>query len=49
MHARTAGAERRGPAAYASDMRKAHEGASARVLVSGHHTGRRLEEHTVPE
>ncbi|XES01319.1 hypothetical protein HEP87_63210 [Streptomyces sp. S1D4-11] len=41
------GAQRRGPAAYAdaSDMRKALEGASTLILVSGHRTGRRLEEH----
>ncbi|WP_433186821.1 NAD(P)H-binding protein [Actinoallomurus sp. CA-150999] len=41
------GAERRGPAAYAdaSNMRKALEGASTLILVSGHRTGRRLEEH----
>ncbi|MFG1958990.1 NAD(P)H-binding protein [Nonomuraea sp. NPDC049028] len=41
------GAQRRGPAAYAdaSDMREALEGASTLVLVSGHRTGRRLEEH----
>lgn len=41
------GAQRRGPAAYAdaSDMRKALEGAATLVLVSGHRTGRRLEEH----
>jgi NAD(P)H dehydrogenase (quinone) len=39
--------ERRGPAAYAdaTAMRKALEGASSLVLVSGHRTGRRLEEH----
>lgn len=36
------GARRRGPAAYAdaSDMRKALEGASTLVLISGHRTGR---------
>ncbi|MFI6059833.1 hypothetical protein [Streptomyces sp. NPDC051286] len=41
------GAQRRGPAAYgdASDMRTALEGASTLILVSGHRTGRRLEEH----
>ncbi|MFD9607269.1 NAD(P)H-binding protein, partial [Streptomyces sp. NPDC059970] len=43
------GAQRRGPAAYAdadaSDMRKALKGASTLILVSGHRTGRRLEEH----
>ncbi|MFF2382762.1 NAD(P)H-binding protein [Streptomyces sp. NPDC058108] len=41
------GAERRGPAAYGdtSAMRQALEGASTLVLVSGHRTGRRLEEH----
>ncbi|MGW5583178.1 NAD(P)H-binding protein [Streptomyces sp. NPDC003857] len=41
------GARRRGPAAYgdASAMRRALEGASTLVLVSGHRTGRRLEEH----
>ncbi|MEW2512803.1 NAD(P)H-binding protein [Streptomyces sp. NPDC046870] len=41
------GAQRRGPAAYAdaSDMRKALEGAATLILVSGHRTGRRLEEH----
>lgn len=41
------GAQGRGPAAYAdaSDMRKALEGASTLILVSGHRTGRRLEEH----
>lgn len=41
------GAERRGPAAYAdaANMRKALEGASTLILVSGHRTGRRLEEH----
>ena len=41
------GAQRRGPAAYAdaSDMRMALEGASTLILVSGHRTGRRLEEH----
>ncbi|MCA2223118.1 NAD(P)H-binding protein [Nonomuraea aurantiaca] len=40
-------AQRRGPAAYAdaSDMREALEGASTLILVSGHRTGRRLEEH----
>jgi uncharacterized protein YbjT (DUF2867 family) len=41
------GAQRRGPAAYAdaSGMRTALEGASTLILVSGHRTGRRLEEH----
>ncbi|MFF4895262.1 NAD(P)H-binding protein [Streptomyces sp. NPDC001068] len=41
------GARRRGPAGYgdASAMREALEGASTLVLVSGHRTGRRLEEH----
>ena len=41
------GAERRGPAAYddAAAMRTALQGASTLVLVSGHRTGRRLEEH----
>ncbi|GGN10655.1 NAD(P)H-binding protein [Streptomyces fuscichromogenes] len=41
------GAERRGPAAYADAdaMRKALQGASTLILVSGHRTGRRLEEH----
>ncbi|MEV5778898.1 NAD(P)H-binding protein [Streptomyces antimycoticus] len=41
------GAQRRGPAAYAdaADMRRALEGASTLILVSGHRTGRRLEEH----
>lgn len=41
------GAQRRGPASYAdaSGMRKALEGASTLILVSGHRTGRRLEEH----
>ncbi|MCX5309658.1 NAD(P)H-binding protein [Streptomyces sp. NBC_00154] len=41
------GAERRGPAAYddAAAMRAALDGASTLVLVSGHRTGRRLEEH----
>ncbi|GGU79569.1 nucleotide-diphosphate-sugar epimerase [Streptomyces albospinus] len=41
------GAQRRGPAAYADAdaMRKALEGASTLILVSGHRTGRRLEEH----
>lgn len=41
------GAQRRGPASYADagDMRKALSGASTLVLVSGHRTGRRLEEH----
>ncbi|MCB5907402.1 NAD(P)H-binding protein [Streptomyces pinistramenti] len=41
------GAERRGPAAYADApaMRTALEGASTLILVSGHPTGRRLEEH----
>ncbi|MFI7099608.1 NAD(P)H-binding protein [Streptomyces sp. NPDC050161] len=41
------GAERRGPAAYADApaMRTALAGASTLVLVSGHPTGRRLEEH----
>lgn len=41
------GAQRRGPAAYddASAMRAAVEGASTLILVSGHRTGRRLEEH----
>ncbi|MFF2995436.1 NAD(P)H-binding protein [Streptomyces sp. NPDC057950] len=41
------GARRRGPAAYgdASAMREALEGASTLILVSGHRTGRRLEEH----
>ncbi|WP_329459794.1 NAD(P)H-binding protein [Streptomyces sp. NBC_01497] len=41
------GARRRGPAAYgdASDMRTALQGASTLILVSGHRTGRRLEEH----
>ncbi|GED83185.1 NAD(P)H-binding protein [Streptomyces sp. 6-11-2] len=41
------GAERRGPAAYgdASAMRTALEGASTLILVSGHRTGHRLEEH----
>lgn len=40
-------AQRRGPASYADagDMRKALSGASTLVLVSGHRTGRRLEEH----
>ncbi|HTI23409.1 MAG TPA: NAD(P)H-binding protein [Kutzneria sp.] len=40
-------AQRRGPAAYADGaaMRAALEGASTLVLVSGHRTGRRLEEH----
>ncbi|MFJ9562354.1 NAD(P)H-binding protein [Streptomyces fuscichromogenes] len=41
------GAQRRGPAAYADAdaMRKALQGASTLILVSGHRTGRRLEEH----
>jgi uncharacterized protein YbjT (DUF2867 family) len=41
------GAQRRGPAAYgdASGMRMALDGASTLILVSGHRTGRRLEEH----
>lgn len=41
------GAERRGPAAYAdaAAMCEALDGASTLVLVSGHRTGRRLEEH----
>ncbi|MFF3916402.1 NAD(P)H-binding protein [Streptomyces sp. NPDC001852] len=41
------GARRRGPAAYAdaADMRRALDGASTLILVSGHRTGRRLEEH----
>ncbi|MET8405731.1 NAD(P)H-binding protein [Streptomyces sp900116325] len=41
------GAERRGPAAYddAAAMRAAVDRASTLVLVSGHGTGRRLEEH----
>ena len=41
------GAQHRGPAAYAdaSAMRKAIEGASTLVLVSGNLSGRRLEEH----
>jgi uncharacterized protein YbjT (DUF2867 family) len=41
------GAQRRGPAAYgdAPAMRKALEGASTLILVSGYRTGRRLEEH----
>ncbi|MFD8393710.1 NAD(P)H-binding protein [Streptomyces sp. NPDC059680] len=41
------GAQRRGPAAYAdaADMRRALEGASTLILVSGHRTDRRLEEH----
>jgi uncharacterized protein YbjT (DUF2867 family) len=41
------GAQRRGLAAYAeaADMRRALEGASTLILVSGHRTGRRLEEH----
>lgn len=40
-------AQRRGPAAYDDEaaMRRALEGASTLVLVSGHPTGRRLEEH----
>lgn len=40
-------AQRRGPAAYddADAMRAALDGASTLVLVSGHRTGRRLEEH----
>ncbi|MBX7554570.1 hypothetical protein [Streptomyces sp. NPDC004232] len=43
------GAERRGPAAYASDMREALQGASTLILISGHPTGRRLEEHATAE
>jgi uncharacterized protein YbjT (DUF2867 family) len=41
------GAQRRGPAAYgdAPAMRRALEGASTLILVSGHRTGHRLEEH----
>ncbi|MFJ5643897.1 NAD(P)H-binding protein [Streptomyces sp. NPDC093223] len=41
------GARRRGPAAYgdAAAMRATLAGASTLVLVSGHRTGRRLEEH----
>jgi uncharacterized protein YbjT (DUF2867 family) len=41
------GAQRRGPAAYgdAPAMRRALEGASTLILVSGYRTGRRLEEH----
>ncbi|MFS4094780.1 hypothetical protein [Streptomyces sp. AF1A] len=41
------GARRRGPAAYAdaSDMRKALEDASTLILISGHRTGHRLEDH----
>ncbi|MEU9386995.1 NAD(P)H-binding protein [Streptomyces sp. NPDC048279] len=43
------GAQRRGPAAYgdAAAMRTALVGASTLVLVSGHRTGRRLEEHAM--
>ncbi|MFF4478918.1 NAD(P)H-binding protein [Streptomyces melanosporofaciens] len=41
------GAQRRGPAEYADAgaMRAALTGASTLVLISGHPTGRRLEEH----
>ncbi|MDV3125783.1 NAD(P)H-binding protein [Mycobacterium sp. 21AC1] len=41
------GAQRRGPAEYADTaaMRRALEGASTLILISGHPTGRRLEEH----
>lgn len=41
------GAQRRGPAEYAdaAAMRQALEGASTLILISGHPTGRRLEEH----
>ncbi|MBP2450786.1 NAD(P)H-binding protein [Mycolicibacterium lutetiense] len=42
-----AGAQRRGPAEYAdaAAMRRALDGASTLILISGHPTGRRLEEH----
>ncbi|AKS32673.1 NAD(P)H-binding protein [Mycolicibacterium goodii] len=42
-----AGAQRRGPAEYAdaAAMRQALDGASTLILISGHPTGRRLEEH----
>ncbi|MGV9803647.1 NAD(P)H-binding protein, partial [Mycobacterium sp. NPDC003449] len=41
------GAQRRGPAEYAdaAAMRRALDGASTLILISGHPTGRRLEEH----
>ncbi|WP_135451849.1 NAD(P)H-binding protein [Mycobacterium sp. DL99] len=42
-----ANAQRRGPAEYAdaAAMRRALDGASTLILISGHPTGRRLEEH----